>query len=60
MKILIHSPGDSSVGIPSESAVIEMDVHEKEPVREQLRECFSEIFDNVGVTVDFENEPRRS
>jgi len=59
MKILIESPGDPSVGIPSEQVVIEIESVDK-IVLAQLWDCFSEIFDNVDVTVNIKEEPNET
>ena len=57
--IYAESPGDPSVGIPREFAEIHMDIvdsEEREAVRDLLSEAFSEIWDNGGTWVYFEDE----
>jgi len=58
MKIFIESPGDHSVGIPPEQAVVEMDVwqEEREHVRDVLTQAFSKIFGCYDPYVIFEDE----
>lgn len=60
MKIAIGCSGDSSVGIPGASIVIdlacELDDEVREHYREQFRSLFAELWDDGSTWVIFEKE----
>jgi hypothetical protein len=61
MKIFIECAGDSSVGIPGDHLIIDWEDlagycdDGREDIRQQLKSCFSEIFDEPA-GVRFEDE----
>ncbi len=57
-EIYIECFGDPSAGIPASDATVTMEVDMcfKEEIRESLKRCFSEIWDNFPVYVYFPGE----